>query len=71
MKEPPGDGTNRGQQQPSGLLGNVFRHLGSGSVLMAHEKRKALTHFHQLIAAPQKRIVHSDSLTVIFDLFLD
>ena len=35
------------------------------------EKDAALTRFHQLMAEPQKRVVRSDSLAAIIDLFLD
>jgi site-specific recombinase XerD len=38
---------------------------------LAEDKEAALTRFHQLMAEPQKRIVRSDSVAAIIDLFLD
>ncbi len=38
---------------------------------LAKSTEDALTRFHQLMAEPQKRIVRSDSLAVVIDLFLD
>lgn len=38
---------------------------------LAHDKAAALTRFHELMAEPQKRVVRSDSLAVVIDLFLD
>ena len=38
---------------------------------LAREKDTAVTRFHQLMVEPQKRIVRSDSLAAIVDLFLD
>lgn len=38
---------------------------------LAADKEAALTRFHQLMAEPQKRVVRSDSLAAIIDLFLD
>lgn len=38
---------------------------------LASEKEAALTRFHKLMAEPERRVVRSDSLAVIIDLFLD
>lgn len=38
---------------------------------LAREKDAAQARFHQLMAEPQKRVVRSDSLAVIVDLFLE
>ena len=45
--------------------------IGGARHPLGSDKSAATARFHELMAQPQKRIARSDSLAVIFDLFLD